>query len=363
VGKVRVLNIFNTISYTTIPYELAQEINKDGDFDVVCLTFKNLLSDHKISNPWVYECVSRNRVKQVRFIWKHLARGRYDIVHTHHTYSSFVVHSLMKTVFKKRKIVCIHSMHNDFFYYSRMQKIMYATVIRCSDYVICNSRNTLSSIPKKYRCGKKKFFVAYNGVDTSAIRDIAQKRRHDRYEKYILSVGRLVPQKDHRSLIKAFKIVCEYYRDVGLIICGGGPLLKDLKELSCCLGVGDKVTFRGLIKREEVYALMANSTLFVTSSIFEGFCNANVEAMAAGACVVSTETGPMREVLGKAAILVAPRDHEQLADAMMSLLADEERRRGLSEEAVRRAEMFNITNAADKYKEIYMEGLSAIKAS
>lgn len=358
-SKIRILNIFNTISHTTIPFELAQEINKDGDFEVVCLTFKNLLRNDKISKPWVYECASRNKVMQVRFILDHLARVRYDIIHTHHTYSSFVVHSLMKTVCKKRRMLFVHTIHNDFLYYSRIQKIMYATVIRHGDYVICNSRNTLRSIPKRYRCDKRKFFVAYNGVDTSEVRDIVEKRRDDKYEKYILSVGRLVPQKDHRGLIKAFKLVCERNRDVGLIICGDGPLLKELKELSFCLGVGDKVNFRGLIKREEVYALMANSTLFVTPSIFEGFCNANVEAMAAGACVISTDTGPMQEVLSNAAILVPPRNYKQLADAMMSLLVDEERRRGLSEEAVKRAEMFNITNAADKYKEIYMKGLLA----
>jgi glycosyltransferase involved in cell wall biosynthesis len=136
----------------------------------------------------------------------------------------------------------------------------------------------------------------------------------------IATAGRLVPVKDHRTLITAFaKLRSE--RPARLVIFGEGPLEAELRAQAAALGVGQSVLLPGYVNDPQ--ACYRAADLFVLSSTSEGFGNVLIEAMAEGVPVVSTDAphGP-REILdgGRFGLLAPVGDAEALAAAMAQAL-------------------------------------------
>lgn len=132
----------------------------------------------------------------------------------------------------------------------------------------------------------------------------------------IVSLGRLTPQKDYGTLLKAFRIV-RSQREVKLVIIGKGSEQDSLKELAGQLGISDDVCLPGFVSNP--FAYIARAGVFALSSQWEGLGLVLVEAMACGTTVVSTDcpNGP-REVLdgGRYGILVPMGDPEALAEGI-----------------------------------------------
>jgi glycosyltransferase involved in cell wall biosynthesis len=131
-----------------------------------------------------------------------------------------------------------------------------------------------------------------------------------------LNIGRLDPQKDQVTLLRAFARLARR-RDAGLIILGEGRERGRLERLARDLGVADRVIMPGWVPSIEPYFRAAD--LFVLSSAYEGFGLVLVEALSQGVPVVSTDcpSGPA-EILadGRYGRLVPVGDDEALADAM-----------------------------------------------
>ena len=166
----------------------------------------------------------------------------------------------------------------------------------------------------------------------------------------IITIGRLVPQKDQACLLRAFALVATRV-DADLVIVGTGPELPALQQLARQYAIEDRVHFAG--HQSNPYPLLARADLFVLSSRFEGMPNVLIEALACGLPVVSTDcpSGP-REILadGTYGQLVPVGDAEKLAWAMERALrapAQPDRQR-------RRARMFDVVDIARRYVDIIL---------
>lgn len=169
--------------------------------------------------------------------------------------------------------------------------------------------------------------VVANPVDAERIAELAGVRpAHAWLESgappVLLSVGKLQPQKDHATLLRAFALL-RAQRPVRLVILGDGPLPGRLERLARELGIADEVAFSGFVV--DPFGWMAQAAAVVSSSRFEGLSNVLIEALAAGATIVATDCphGPA-EVLdhGACGRLVPVGDAAALAAAMAAALDD-----------------------------------------
>jgi glycosyltransferase involved in cell wall biosynthesis len=163
-----------------------------------------------------------------------------------------------------------------------------------------------------------------------------------------LGAGRLTPQKDFSTLIRAFALVRETTRS-RLVILGEGSDRETLLNLAESLGVRDDVDLPGFVMNP--YPFMAKASVFVLSSIWEGSPNVLTEAMALGMPVVATDcpSGP-REILGKgpSGALVPMGDASAMAEAMKERLLNPPRRDIL----IRAVEGYQVERSCRRYLDI-----------
>jgi glycosyltransferase involved in cell wall biosynthesis len=173
----------------------------------------------------------------------------------------------------------------------------------------------------------------------------------------ILGVGRVNPQKDFKTLIRAFAKVREL-RSARLVIIGetserDAAYGAELNELSASLGVAGDVSMPGFA--DNPYAYMARASVFVLSSIFEGLPGALIQALACGCPAVSTDcpSGPS-EILegGKFGHLVPMGAYGAMADAIMATLDSP-----VPPEVLRaRAQDFTVDRAVDRCLDLMFDG-------
>ncbi|MEM2374598.1 MAG: glycosyltransferase [Thermoproteota archaeon] len=152
-----------------------------------------------------------------------------------------------------------------------------------------------------YKIPARNILLVYNPIDIDQICQLVEEPL-DNGERIlfsfpvIVSCARLDVQKGQWHLIRSFKPVSEVLPDCKLVFIGDGPLRGYLEGLVTELGLKDKVFFLGW--KSNPFKYMARSTLFCLSSLWEGFPNVVVEALACGLPVMSTDclSGP-REIL------------------------------------------------------------------
>ena len=171
--------------------------------------------------------------------------------------------------------------------------------------------------------------------------------------KKIVAVGRLVPQKNHKFLIKAFSLFHKVHNDYHLNIYGIGPLLDELECLVKDLNLVEYVHFNGFF--EEIHEQIKDAEQFVLSSDFEGMPNALLEAMMMGLSCISTNCSGVPEIIedGKNGILVAKNDISGLAGAMMRLSEDKNLREIIAINAMKKAEEFKLDKIVKKWEELF----------
>jgi glycosyltransferase involved in cell wall biosynthesis len=158
----------------------------------------------------------------------------------------------------------------------------------------------------------------------------------------IVSVGRLSPEKDHATLIRAFAKPGR--ADLRLEIAGEGPMRDNLQTLIREFGLEDRIRLTGYVT--DPFSVFRRAQLAVSSSLYEGFGNAIVEALACGTPVVATDCpyGP-REILadGRYGTLVPVGDADALANAITRAMTATPDRAALHA----RAQMHTVARAAD----------------
>lgn len=177
-------------------------------------------------------------------------------------------------------------------------------------------------------------------------------------EHTVVAVGRLELQKDFASLIRAWQFVHKAAPDWKLNIWGEGSRRPYLTHWIKELRLEDCVFLQGYTK--DVHAKLEESSIFVLSSLYEGFGLVLLEAMACGLPVVSFACpfGP-RDIIqdGVNGFLVEGRSELDLADRIIRLIQSQELRERMGKAALKRTKDFDISKIVEQWMNLFQTEL------
>lgn len=167
----------------------------------------------------------------------------------------------------------------------------------------------------------------------------------------IVSVGRLVDQKNHKMLIDSFSIVSKKYPFLKLEIYGDGPNKSALLSYIKSLNLQDKITLMGNVS--DLFDKIKKAFCFVLSSNFEGMPNALIEAMAIGIPCISTNCpcgGPKTLINnGINGLLVDVDNSQMLANSIAYLIENKEQAKAIGNEGIKVRETLNADLIVSKW--------------
>ena len=250
---------------------------------------------------------------------------------------------LVSTIFLGVKTVVAerndpHSV-NKYWFMDQIEKLIY----RLSDGILVQTPTI-----KKFFCGvlEERTSIIYNPVNINA--EMVRKALETPKCKRIVSVARLVPQKNLDVLIKSYAKFYQTHPDYSLTIYGEGPLSGYLKKLANELGVGTMVNIPGPSKTIHEDILDADMMCLVSQR--EGMSNAMIEAMCLGLPCICTKVSGAIDLIedGKNGILVNIDDVDELACRMTQLADDKELAVSIGENAVN---LYAVLNKEKIYRE------------
>jgi len=316
---MNVLHIVNTADAQSVPLELALRMKRLHPSVTVAAFYasRGHPADHPDGSIVELGATGPGDVGAIRRLNALIRSTRADVVHLHHAVSAFWATGLSRS--QRSRPLLIKTEHNDHGHIPRHQKLINTIIYPAMTRVVCNSDTTLASIgPIGRRLLGDRALRIYNGVDIDRVR-APQVTMEPRGSKVIGTVGRLVPQKNYPTLLRAFAQARQSNPALELEIIGNGPLRPELDKMVVTLGVDRAVRFLGGLERDAVYAALAHWDGFVMASTFEGFCNAMVEALAAGVPVAASDIATLREVAGPHARFFDPTNVAAMAEALVAL--------------------------------------------
>lgn len=232
----------------------------------------------------------------------HGAFGKYDVVHFHAEGPCAML--WLPKLCGKRCIATIHGLDHQRAKWGKLASMYIMAGERCAvryaDEIIVLSRGVQEYFQKTY---KRKTRLIPNGVIRPQVRDarIIKEKYGLEKDRYILFLGRLVPEKGIQYLIKAFAGV---HTDKKLIIAGGSSDTDEFfHEMKRLAKEDDRVLFTGFVQGKELDEFYSNAYLYVLPSDLEGMPLSLLEAMSYGNCCLVSDIEECTSVVEEKAIV------------------------------------------------------------
>ena len=238
----------------------------------------------------------------------------------------------------------------------RLGYILTPLITRIADWTIAVSKDLERTIIDIWGAAPHKTSFIYNPVAVpSDARNVSASSLTERAD-VVLTVGRLAPEKDYISLIRAFAKLNRPQAD--LIIVGDGPERQKLQGETDRLGLAGRVQFPGYVS--EPWSFYKRAKCFALTSTSESFGNVVVEALAHGLPVIATNAPGPVEILehGRYGTLVPIGDVDAIAAALARALDNP----GSPQQRIDRASDFSPEAIANHYEGLVQTILQAKKA-
>jgi glycosyltransferase involved in cell wall biosynthesis len=291
-----------------------------------------------------------------------LARAKVDLFHAPH----YVVSPLTRCPYVVTIHDCIHLRFPQYLpsraahFYARTMMTMAA---RRAERILTVSQASKDDILHYLGVPASKVEVIYNALDARlAAEPTAEEvaRVRERYQlasPFILYTGNIKPHKNVDRLIEAYAILRRRGLDGVKLLIIGDEISKypNLRRLVHRFQLHKHVRFLGFVPDAMLAVLYRLAGVFVFPSLHEGFGLPPLEAMAAGAPVITSNVSSLPEVVGDAAILIDPMDAGAIADAMARVLGDDALRQELIRRGRERVKSFSWERSVARVRQVYSE--------
>jgi glycosyltransferase involved in cell wall biosynthesis len=239
-----------------------------------------------------------------------------------------------------------HEHHPEFFGRAELvyRKLVYGWTIRRSRIVIAISEHARQRLLERYDLPPDRVRTIHLGIDHTRFRPgatgLSGSEPQSSPGPFLLYPARAWPHKNHGRLFEAFALLRSDRPDLRLVLTSyEGP-------------TPDGVESRGRVSQDELAELYRSAAALVFPSLYEGFGQPPLEAMACGCPVACSNVASLPEVVGDAARLFDPLQPEAIAEAVEDVLGDP---RPWIERGFARAAAFTWDDCARAHDEIYRE--------
>lgn len=301
-----------------------------------------------------------NAVHQTRRFVSYLKKHQIKIVHSHDFYSNIfgmsgaALAGIRGRIASKRETTGTRTL---------AQKTVERYAFRLAHAVVANAAAVKDHLINE-GVQSDKIAIIYNGIDLTRFHQDGDVHAALHRLDLAMIAGRpLVTMvanfeykiKDHQMLLRAAHRVKPEVPEAAFVIAGEGELRAETEKIAAELGLSESCLFIG--RCASVPDLLAASDICVLSSQAEGFSNSILEYMAAGCAVVATDVGGASEAIveGLTGHLVNAGDDRGMAERIISLLRDPDKRRAMGLNGRQRVEerfscQSRLKNTSDLYR-------------
>lgn len=285
---------------------------------------------------------------------------RIDVAHCHQ-YTPFV-YGVLAAIGTQTKI--IFTEHGRFYPDTRRPKRVLANPLLSliTAHITAISSATRQALIDYENFSPKKIRVIYNGIDdkrfvdpgSHVTSDFKNKLHIPENARILGTVARLDSIKNQPMMLKAFKEIHHSLPDTYLLIIGDGPEREKLEQLTRDLDIESRVIFTGFKENTHLYYKIMD--LFLLTSFSEGTAMTLLEAMASSVPCIATNVGGNPEIVvhNETGTLVPDNDHHALAEAVISLLQDQQKIDRFGKQGRTRFEnLFSVQKMVDAYQYLY----------
>ncbi|MBU0576919.1 glycosyltransferase family 4 protein [Patescibacteria group bacterium] len=309
-----------------------------------------------------------SNIKALFRILKILRRNQYDILHTHTPVASFISRIAAKIAKVPIIIYTVHGFHfyehgnelaNICFYF--LEKL----AGRCTDIFITINTDDYRKAKKMFS-NNRTFYVKGVGINTQEfmpeninsekLADLRDELRINNNEEIIGIVAEMNPGKRHIDFLRAANLISRKKNNVKFLIIGTGRLMDYYKNVTKKLSIDKDCIFTGF--RRDILELLSLMDIFVFPSAREGLPVSLMEAMSMRKPAVVANIRGNRDLVidGITGKIVPVKNSQAIADAVLEMLNNPEKRKKMGEEARRRIESeFEEKIVLEQILKIYRE--------
>jgi len=310
----------------------------------------------------------RIKVPFYKKIIKEIIKWDPDVVHSQTEFSMMLESKYISNKLNIPHIHTYHTMYEKYLDYLFGGKIINKnasakitkTLLNSLDSIIAPTEKTKNTL-LSYGVNKP-IYVVPTGIDLSRFQqeislegkqEIMSKLQINKEDRIIAYVGRIAKEKNISEILTLLPFVIKEFKNIKLLIVGGGPYLNSLEDQVEKQNIKDNVIFTGMINSEEVYKYYKMAEIFVTASTSETQGLTYIEALSSGCPVVCKYDPCIDGVIEQGKNGFSYKEKCEFIYYINKILRDTNLRNGMRREAILKASEYSRNIFADKVLDKY----------
>lgn len=343
---------------------LVKELSKHIDVKIISFRHGAFAEDARDMGIDIEVVKTGSILSDVKKVVSIVKKGGYQLIHSHGAKANMIA-LFVKKFSKLPTVTTVHSDYQLDYMHSLFKRLTFGTInavaLRFIDYYVGVSNNFKEMLIER-NFNPARIYTVYNGMDfDQPLKNYSRETLCDKYHLQLtdddILVGiaaRLYPVKGIDTLIEAAKLVIEKNPAIKFLIGGDGEQRKFLEQKAEALGVTGNVFFLGWL--DDPYELMSCIDISVLTSISESFPYSVLEGARFGKATISSRVGGIPDLIdqGVNGYLFEPGDYVKLAEYILELAGNKEKRMEMGERILEKASShFSLRSMCQTQLSIY----------